>query len=142
MRPTKSDWKSFETWKQGAFTSYFFWSVKLRYSRLRSSLSSPHTPPNSGLRNSDSYTMTRFSVDFLILAPLLAVAIPYSGRQSITSLSQSQIDFFTPYSYYASAAYCNPSTTLNWSCGTNCNANPGFKPIASGGDGSDVQYCK
>lgn len=24
----------------------------------------------------------------------------------------------------------------------NCNANPGFKPVASGGNGNSIQYCK
>ncbi|KAI5123194.1 hypothetical protein M0805_003961 [Coniferiporia weirii] len=63
-----------------------------------------------------------------------------SKRQSITTLSSSQVSAFKPYSYFASAAYCAPNTTINWSCGDNCNGNAGFVPTASGGDGSDVQY--
>ncbi|KAI9440856.1 lipase [Lactarius indigo] len=38
-------------------------------------------------------------------------------RQGITTLSQAQIEDFKPYSFYAAAAYCNPSNTLTWSCG-------------------------
>lgn len=38
-------------------------------------------------------------------------------RQSITTLSTSQIETFKPFTFFASAAYCNPSTTINWSCG-------------------------
>ena len=36
---------------------------------------------------------------------------------SITALSDSQISAFEPFSFYASTAYCQPSTILNWSCG-------------------------
>lgn len=66
--------------------------------------------------------------------PLLAV------RQGITALSISQIDFYNPYTWFASAAYCTPSTTSKWSCGSDCQANPGFAPIASGGDSTIIQY--
>ena len=60
---------------------------------------------------------------------------------SVTPMSGAQVGAVTPYTYYASAGYCNPSVTKNWTCGTNCNANPGFRPIASGGDGSITQFC-
>ena len=59
----------------------------------------------------------------------------------ITVMTSTQVDAFTPYTYYASAGFCSPSVTLIWTCGANCNANPGFKPIASGGDGSTTQFC-
>jgi len=62
------------------------------------------------------------------------------SRQSITTLSTSQVDVFTPYAWFASTGYCQPGATLSWSCGANCNANPGFIPVASGGDGSYTQY--
>ncbi|VDC00949.1 unnamed protein product [Peniophora sp. CBMAI 1063] len=65
-----------------------------------------------------------------------AVATPLK-RQS--AISASQIASYTPYAYYAAAAYCPSSTFPNWSCGSQCNANSGFQVIASGGDGSDVQ---
>ena len=45
----------------------------------------------------------------------------FSKNQStgnITPLNPAQISSFKPYSYFASAAYCDPSTTINWSCGT------------------------
>ncbi|KAN0112535.1 alpha/beta-hydrolase [Hyaloscypha variabilis] len=61
-------------------------------------------------------------------------------RQSITVLSTAQISTYTPYTYFASAGYCNPTVTQTWTCGANCNANPGFKTVASGGDGDAVQY--
>ncbi|KAF8555830.1 alpha/beta-hydrolase [Imleria badia] len=63
-----------------------------------------------------------------------------SARQLITALTTSQIDVFTPYTYYASTGYCTPTQTLAWDCGANCEANPDFKPVASGGNGDSVQY--
>lgn len=39
-------------------------------------------------------------------------------RQSITTLSNSQIDAFTPYTWFASTGYCQASVTLTWSCGS------------------------
>ncbi|KAI0258660.1 lipase [Gloeopeniophorella convolvens] len=65
-------------------------------------------------------------------------------RQSITTLSSAQIAAFAPFTHFASTAYCSPSTTINWSCGdvshSNCEANPGFIPVASGGDGDETQF--
>jgi hypothetical protein len=60
---------------------------------------------------------------------------------TVTSMTDAQVNALTPYTYYASAEYCNPSVTATWTCGANCNANPGFRPIASGGDGSSIQFC-
>ena len=122
-----------------------------------------------------------FLCTFLLSASILAHAIPTSfrsrlpatdirqedklgaaaKRQSITALSSTQISAFKPFSFFASAAYCQPSTTINWSCGStlfpidglvkftdlsavylaNCNNNPGFEPTTSGGDGTDTQFC-
>jgi len=86
------------------------------------------------------------SIGFAVVALLGAVTVqaaPASDllkRQTITTLSASQISAYKPFSFFASTAYCNPSTTLTWSCGANCNANAGFIPVASGGDGSSVQF--
>ncbi|GAW07198.1 lipase class 3 family protein [Lentinula edodes] len=62
------------------------------------------------------------------------------SRQAITALSTAQIESYKPYTFYASTGYCSPSTTINWSCGANCQANPSFIPVASGGDGDGVQF--
>ncbi|KAF8800420.1 lipase class 3 family protein, partial [Phlegmacium glaucopus] len=51
-----------------------------------------------------------------------------------------EISSFKPFTYFASTAYCNPSTINDWSCGDNCAANSDFIPVASGGDGSSVQF--
>ncbi|KAF9478910.1 lipase class 3 family protein [Pholiota conissans] len=66
--------------------------------------------------------------------------VEVSKRQSITALTTAQIGAFRPFTHFASTAYCQPSTTINWSCGANCAANPDFIPTASGGDGSSVQF--
>lgn len=82
-----------------------------------------------------------FIVAVLLVAAAAVQAFPsISTRQSITALTTSQIDQFTTYTYYASAGYCTNTQTLAWDCGTNCDANPGFKPVASGGNGDSVQY--
>ncbi|KAI5987112.1 Alpha/Beta hydrolase protein [Pisolithus albus] len=75
-------------------------------------------------------------VAFLLAAPTHAL----TTRQSITGLTTSQIDSYTPYTYYASAGYCTAAQTLAWDCGTNCQANSDFLPVASGGNGDSVQY--
>lgn len=58
----------------------------------------------------------------ILLAGLSAVSAAPSKeivrRQSIGTLSSSQVDAFTPYSYYASAGYCAPAATLAWNCGS------------------------
>ncbi|PIL24821.1 hypothetical protein GSI_12707 [Ganoderma sinense ZZ0214-1] len=76
-----------------------------------------------------------------VLTTSAALAAPASHlkRASITQVSQSQADTFTPTAHYASASYCTPDSTLAWNC-ANCGKNPSFQPIASGGDGVMVQY--
>ena len=100
----------------------------------------------------------RSSVFTLVLAGLVHAAAV--KRQDITALSSSQIASYAPFTHFASTAYCAPSTTLDWSCGgesfaspfycpmtdctpllVNCQANPDFQPVASGGDGDAIQFC-
>ncbi|SJL18767.1 uncharacterized protein ARMOST_22367 [Armillaria ostoyae] len=76
---------------------------------------------------------------FVDASPLEIVS-PRRSQDEISTMGTAEIEAFKPYTYYAGAAYCNPSTTLNWTCGTNCEANPNFHPVASGGDGATVQY--
>ena len=66
-----------------------------------------------------------------------ANALPASNIQP---LLPSNVALFRPYTHYASAGYCNPSSIISWSCGLDCNSNPSFHPVASGGDGALVQY--
>ncbi|KAH9169451.1 lipase class 3 family protein [Lactarius sanguifluus] len=82
--------------------------------------------------------LLRSSAFALMLAGLVQAAAV--KRQTITALSSSQIASFAPFTHFASTAYCNPSTTRNWSCGSNCQANPDFQPVASGGDGAGTQF--
>ncbi|GBE86677.1 lipase [Sparassis crispa] len=89
------------------------------------------------------------SFPFLGIAALTALpvtkAVPtgldnLARRQAITALSESQINYFTPYTLYASAAYCPSAELAVWACGVNCQAIPQFEPVAAGGDGNLVQY--
>ncbi|KAJ7132292.1 lipase [Mycena epipterygia] len=84
--------------------------------------------------------MARLSVIVLAIASLANAAPALLARQAITALTSSQISAFTPYAFYAAAGYCTPATTLAWDCGADCAANPGFRPIASGGDGDATQF--
>ncbi|KAI5992302.1 Alpha/Beta hydrolase protein [Pisolithus orientalis] len=78
---------------------------------------------------------------FIVVAVLLATfARALTTRQTITGLTTSQIDSYTPYTYYASTGYCTAAQTLAWDCGADCEANPDFIPVASGGNGDSVQY--
>lgn len=79
---------------------------------------------------------------FTLLLSGSSFALPsLQARQDITPLSSSQIAAFKPYTYYASTGYCLASQTIAWDCGADCEANAGFKPITSGGDGNDTPYC-
>ena len=57
----------------------------------------------------------------VLLGALAAVrAVPLSDlvtRQSVSTLTPSQVASFTPYTWYASTAYCEPASTLSWNCG-------------------------
>ncbi len=36
---------------------------------------------------------------------------------TVTVLTDDQITAYKPYTFFAGAAYCQPSTTMNWDCG-------------------------
>ena len=52
-----------------------------------------------------------------VLSCVLALSAASLPPQGITPLSSEQIPAFKPYTYFASAGYCNPSATSNWTCG-------------------------
>ena len=89
-------------------------------------------------------TFSRFVLAATLATAPLAHAAPsqIAARQAITTLTQAQINTFTPYAFFASAGYCQPANTLAWNCGANCNGVPDFKPVASGGDGDSTQFCE
>ena len=69
-----------------------------------------------------STTMLSLVLSVLAASALLSDASPLRAtnllrRQSITQLSTTQISKFKPFTFFASAAYCDPSTTIDWSCG-------------------------
>ncbi|KAF9073600.1 lipase [Rhodocollybia butyracea] len=84
--------------------------------------------------------LTLLTVLTLVFSLVSASPTPVQARQAITTLSANQINEFTPYSFFASAGYCSPSTTISWTCGAICKANQGFVPVAAGGDGTDTQF--
>jgi hypothetical protein len=101
-----------------------------------------------------------FSASALFCISLVRAAPHLEPRQSISTLSATQVTTFKPYMFYAASAYCKPANTLAWNCGgkivllreiafqdgliilwkANCNANPSFRPVASGGDGGITQF--
>ncbi|KAK0484104.1 alpha/beta-hydrolase [Armillaria luteobubalina] len=74
-------------------------------------------------------------VPSLSLCLVLFLALPFV---SASLLEESVLHRRQPYTYFANAAGCQPSTTRNWTCGPPCEGNPDFKPIASGGNGDSV----
>ena len=50
-----------------------------------------------------------------------ALPLRREAFSSFTTLSTDQIAAFRPFSFYAAAAYCSPSTVLASSCGGTCS---------------------
>lgn len=71
-----------------------------------------------------------------------APVVPTPAAGGVAPLTAPEVSSFKPYTYFASAGYCDPKDIRTWSCGRNCDANPGFKPVAAGGDGVVTQFCK
>ncbi|KAI1796789.1 alpha/beta-hydrolase [Ganoderma leucocontextum] len=89
----------------------------------------------------------RFATIAILAALAAGRAIPTSTPPApqrregdIAPIPLAEISSFKPYTWYASTSYCEPANTLAWNCGPNCQANPSFKPIASGGDGIVTQF--
>ena len=53
----------------------------------------------------------------LALVGLVHATLDNVKRQSVYPLSPDQVKAYTPYTYLSSAAYCSPSTILDWTCG-------------------------
>ncbi|KAM5543896.1 hypothetical protein V8D89_002513 [Ganoderma adspersum] len=70
--------------------------------------------------------------------PTPSTLLPRQG--GITPLTPAEIAAFKPYTWYAATTACNISDIMTWTCGENCDANPTFMPIATGGDGNQTQY--
>jgi hypothetical protein len=62
-------------------------------------------------------SMVRLQSAFtLALAGLICAAVV--KRQSITPLTSTQINSYAVFTHFSAAAYCDPSTTLKWNCGS------------------------
>ncbi len=57
-----------------------------------------------------------FILAFVGLVPATPVSVKRQAN-TVTALSPTQVNEFAPFTHFASAAYCHPSTTINWSCG-------------------------
>jgi hypothetical protein len=55
---------------------------------------------------------------FALASVVLVHTTPVKVKpQDITTLNSTQIAKFAPFTHFASAAYCHPSTTRTWNCG-------------------------
>ena len=66
-----------------------------------------------------SYIFAGFA--FFRIACANQVAFQKCPGQDIGFLSKGEVEEFKPYSFYAAAAYCDPSDILKWSCGGRCH---------------------
>ncbi|KAH7098244.1 lipase [Auriculariales sp. MPI-PUGE-AT-0066] len=80
---------------------------------------------------------------FLALVPALALgaAVPRAVGQGTSVLAKDALDASNPLHLSPLLAIAAAtSDTAVWACGSNCDAVPSVVPVASGGDGSFVQY--
>ncbi|PVF97006.1 alpha/beta-hydrolase [Serendipita vermifera] len=81
----------------------------------------------------------------LFCALALALSIVHASpaplqERALQTLTTAEINALTPYTLFSSAVWCSPTLTRTWTCGSKCAQLSGFKPVASGGDGTIVQY--
>jgi len=55
---------------------------------------------------------------FLAFFAVKASPLGHVKRQAVATLTASQINEFTPFTNFASTAYCQPDTTADWTCGS------------------------
>jgi hypothetical protein len=48
------------------------------------------------------------------------LAVQSLQRRSVTTLSQSELDSFSPYTHFATIPYCPTSVISSWTCGSTC----------------------
>lgn len=86
-------------------------------------------------------TLSILSIIFFVcLFKNLPPSVHAAPIEAFSALETLEISSFRPFTAYASTAYCKSATTQNWTCGANCDANPNFQPIASGGNGNTIQF--
>ena len=61
------------------------------------------------------------TIPYAFFAPILAFSALKDSLlghvKHQTTLTTSQINEFTPFTHFASTAYCDPDTTVDWTCG-------------------------
>lgn len=73
-------------------------------------------------------------------APLTLAVHDNSLISAVTALSATDISDLVPLTQLARAAYCDPKSVQDWTCGAACEAVPGFQTTLTGGDGNAVQF--
>ena len=58
-----------------------------------------------------------FFASFLAFLAAKASPLVHMKRQAVTALNTAQINQFTPFTNFASTAYCDPNVTADWNCG-------------------------
>ncbi|KAG8854907.1 hypothetical protein FRB96_007307 [Tulasnella sp. 330] len=80
------------------------------------------------------------SAVFLCSSTVFAAPVKDENRSgTVTPVPVSTIPAYTPYKWFAAAAYCTKGAA-NWTCGTPCAANSDFIQYAAGGDGDATPY--
>ena len=99
-------------------------------------------PSNSMAPTSWRVLLVALSAMFVSAGGVPAPSTLMVCQEAIKPLTPAQVAAFKPYTWYASTAYCNASSTKAWNCGENCDSNPTFRPVDSGGDGNETQFCE
>lgn len=76
-----------------------------------------------------------------LTTPSMLLVPPPLSQNNTRILPPDEIAEFRPYTWFAATTACNISDIMTWTCGKNCDANPTFIPIDTGGDGNDTQFC-
>ncbi|KAH7091710.1 alpha/beta-hydrolase [Auriculariales sp. MPI-PUGE-AT-0066] len=74
------------------------------------------------------------------LVTVVAAAPRQVERRATTTLTQANIDAFTPFTHIAAVSYCPLTQTKTWACGSHCEATPEFVPTAVGGNGGNTPF--
>lgn len=88
-----------------------------------------------------AHPLLQFATLLLGASTVAAAPLDLTTRAgTFSTVSTTDFDRFTPFTFFAASAYCPPDKTQGWTCGANCDANPNFQPTAAGGDGSEIQF--
>ncbi|KAG9024912.1 hypothetical protein FRB95_010883 [Tulasnella sp. JGI-2019a] len=79
------------------------------------------------------------SILLCVTTAVLGAPILEEKRSGVTAVSTATVSSFTPYEWFAAAAYCTNGGS--WAaCGATCNANSDFVQYVGGGNGKDIPH--